>query len=139
MFRLWQDANLRRQEALQATETSIGRLAGFLNDGTVRAVGAEKFLEDAKVTLDQLAAIDNHSPDLSKIEISLLLAVSDVKDALGDYKARFRPRYQRGSTLAEFRQKISQHFGIQTAPLREQISCGRPACKNAQPGKRRKG
>ena len=89
MFRLWQDASLRRQEALQATETSIGRLAGFLDDGTVRAVGAEKFLEDAKVTLGQLAAIDNHSPDLSKIEISLLLAVSDVKDALGDYKGAF--------------------------------------------------
>ena len=84
-----EDANLRRREALQATNTSIGRLAGFLNDGTVRAGGAEKFLEDAKVTLDQLAAIDNHSPDLSKIEISLLLAVSDVKDALGDYKRAF--------------------------------------------------
>jgi hypothetical protein len=89
LFHLWQDANLRRQEALQATKTSIGRLAGFLNDGTVRAVGAQKFLEDAKVTLDQLAAIDNHSPDLSKIEISLLLAVSDVKGALGDRKGAF--------------------------------------------------
>ena len=134
-----EDANLRRREALQATNTSIGRLAGFLNDGTVRAGGAEKFLEDAKVTLDQLAAIDNHSPDLSKIEISLLLAVSDVKDALGDYKQRIRPRYQRGNALAEIRQKISRHFGIQTPPLREQISCGRPACKNAQQGKHRKG
>ena len=41
------------------------------------------------MTLDQLAAIDNHSPDLSKIEISLLLGVSDVKDALGDYKQAF--------------------------------------------------
>ena len=134
-----EDANLRRREALQATNTSIGRLAGFLNDGTIRAGGAEKFLEDAKVTLDQLAAIDNRSPDLSKIEISLLLAVSDVKDALGDYKQRIRPRYQRGNALAEIRQKISRRFGIQTPPLREQISCGRPACKNAQQGKHRKG
>ena len=143
MYQLWQnadlrrqealqateDANLRRREALQATNTSIGRLAGFLNDGTIRAGGAEKFLEDAKVSLDQLAAIDNRSPDLSKIEISLLHGVSDVKDALGDYKQAFRPRYQRGNALAEIRQKISQHFGIQTTPLREQISCGRPACK----------
>jgi tetratricopeptide (TPR) repeat protein len=103
MYQLWQNADLRRQQALQATEeanlrrrealqatnTSIGRLAGFLNDGTIRAGGAEKFLEDAKVSLDQLAAIDNRSPDLSKIEISLLHGVSDVKDALGDYKQAF--------------------------------------------------
>ena len=41
------------------------------------------------MSLDQLAAIDNRSPDLSKIEISLLHGVSDVKDALGDYKQAF--------------------------------------------------
>jgi tetratricopeptide (TPR) repeat protein len=96
------EANLRREEALQTTQTSIGRLGGFLNDGTVRAVGAEKFLADAKVTLDQLAEIDNHSPDLSKIEISLLLAVSDVKDALGDYKDAF--------DLATNAEALSQNF-----------------------------
>jgi tetratricopeptide (TPR) repeat protein len=109
MAALWQtalqaqaEANLRRKEALQATQTSIGRLAGFLNDGTVRAVGAEKFLEDAKGTLDQLSEADNHSPELSEIEISLLLAVSDVRDALGDYKG--------ASELATNAEALSQNF-----------------------------
>ena len=72
-----------------SNQTSIGRLAGFLDDGTIRALGAEQFLEDAKVTLEQLAATDDRSLDLSIIKISLLLAVSDVKDALGDYKQAF--------------------------------------------------
>lgn len=83
------EANLRREESLQATQTSIGRLAGFLNDGTVRAVGAEKFLADAKLTLDQLSKANDHSPKIAKIEISLLLAVSDVKDALGEFTSAF--------------------------------------------------
>jgi hypothetical protein len=81
----------RREEAAPV-DLKIGALyktlplAVLVDDGTVRAVGAQKFLEDAKVTLDQLSQADNHSPELSEIEISLLLAVSDVKDALGDYK-----------------------------------------------------
>ncbi|WP_425906690.1 tetratricopeptide repeat protein [Nitrobacter sp. TKz-YC02] len=96
------EANLRREESLQATQTSIGRLAGFLNDGTVRAVGAEKFLADAKLTLDQLLKANDHSPEIAKIEISLLLAVSDVKDALGDSKSAF--------DLATDAKALSQNF-----------------------------
>ncbi len=87
--RAQKEANLRREESLQATQTSIGRLAGFLNDGTVRAVGAEKFLTDAKLTVDQLSKANDHSPEIAKIEISLLLAVSDVKDALGKSTSAF--------------------------------------------------
>jgi hypothetical protein len=101
MFLLWQsarheqkkaeqaqaEANSRRRDALQATQTSIGRLAGFLNDGTLRAAGAQKFLDDAQATLDQLSKTGGHSPEIAEIEISLLLGVSDVKDALGDYKS----------------------------------------------------
>jgi tetratricopeptide (TPR) repeat protein len=134
MVRLWWDANLRRQEALQAIETSIGRLAGFLNDGTVRAVGAQKFLEDAKVTLDQLAAIGNYSPDLSKIEISLLLAVSDVKDALGDYKGaldlatdakerslNFVKKYPRRSEFKHLHYESKFRVGDQLARDKENI------------------
>jgi hypothetical protein len=100
MFWLWQsavqaqkkaelaqaEANSRRKDALQATQTSIGRLAGFLNDGTLRAAGAQQFLNDAQSTLDQLSKSGGHSPEISEIGISLLLAVSDVKDALGEYK-----------------------------------------------------
>ncbi|MEY9360907.1 tetratricopeptide (TPR) repeat protein [Bradyrhizobium yuanmingense] len=92
MLSLWQnslraqeEANRLRKEALEATETSIGRLAGFLNDGTVRAVGAEKFLEDAKIALDQISKSNTSTPALVEVEIRLLLAVSDVKDALGDF------------------------------------------------------
>ena len=67
---------------------SIGRLAGFLNDGTIRATGAAKILEDAKSTLDDIVAkAHEHTPDLSEVEISLLLAASDVKDALADKDA----------------------------------------------------
>jgi tetratricopeptide (TPR) repeat protein len=101
MFWLWQsavqaqkkaeqaqaEANSRRKDALQATQTSIGRLAGFLNDGTLRAAGAQRFLDDAQTTLDQLSKAGGHSPEISEIEISLLLGVSDVKDALGDYQS----------------------------------------------------
>jgi tetratricopeptide (TPR) repeat protein len=96
MTALWQTARtaqkeavLRRKEALEATQTSISRLAGFLNDGTLRAVGAEKFLADAQLTLDRLLKINDDAPDIAGIEITLLLAVSDVKNALGDYKAAF--------------------------------------------------
>jgi tetratricopeptide (TPR) repeat protein len=96
------EANTRRVEALQATQTSISRLAGFLNDGTLRVTGAQQFLEDAKATLDQLSKAGDHSPDISQIEISLLLAVSDVKDALGDYAS--------ASKLAEDAEKFSQEM-----------------------------
>jgi tetratricopeptide (TPR) repeat protein len=95
------EADARRREALKATQTSIGRLAGYLNDGTLRAVGAQKFLDDAKVTLDQAGA-EHRSPETSEIEIGLLLAVSDVKDALGDSKAAY--------DLAENAEKLSQIF-----------------------------
>jgi tetratricopeptide (TPR) repeat protein len=91
MLSLWQnslkaqeEASRLRKEALEATEISISRLAGFLDDGTLRAVGAEKFLEDAKVTLDQISRSNTLTPELVEVEIRLLLAVSDVKDALGD-------------------------------------------------------
>jgi tetratricopeptide (TPR) repeat protein len=94
------EADTQRRDALKATQTSISRLAGFLNDGTLRAAGAEKFLEDAKVTLDQLSKAGDHSPDIQEIEISLLLAVSDVKDSLGDYPS--------ASKLAEDAEKFSQ-------------------------------
>ncbi|MGA2292128.1 hypothetical protein [Bradyrhizobium sp.] len=101
MFLLWQnavqaqkkaeqaqaEANSRRKDALQATQTSIGRLAGFLNDGTLRAAGAQRFLDDAQATLDQLSKAGGHSPEISEIEISLLHGVSDVKDALGDHQS----------------------------------------------------
>jgi tetratricopeptide (TPR) repeat protein len=116
---LWQtalkaqaEADTRRKEALQATQTSIGRLAGFLNDGTVRAVGAQKFLEDARVTLDQLSKTGDRSPDLTEIAISLLLAVSDVKDALGDYTGAF--------DLATNAEGLSQNF-IKNYPDRPRL------------------
>lgn len=96
------EANTRRRDALQATQTSIGRLAGFLNDGTMRAVGAQQFLDDAKNTLDQLSKAGDHSPDISQIEILLLLAVSDVKDSLGDYRS--------ASDLANEAEKFAQSF-----------------------------
>jgi tetratricopeptide (TPR) repeat protein len=82
------EADEHRREVLKATQTSISRLAGFLDDGTLRASGAQKFLDDAKVTLDQAGA-EHRSPEISEIEIGLLLAVSDVKEALGEYKAAF--------------------------------------------------
>jgi tetratricopeptide (TPR) repeat protein len=109
MAALWQtalkaqaQANSNRKEALQATQTSIGRLAGFLNDGTLRAVGAQKFLQDAQETLDQLTEANDPAPDISVIQISLILAVSDVKDALADYKAAL--------DLADNAEALSQDF-----------------------------
>jgi tetratricopeptide (TPR) repeat protein len=65
--------------------TSIGRLAGFLNDGTVSAEGAKQFLADARETLDDMANTEGHSPDISQVEMSLLLTVSDVNAAVGLY------------------------------------------------------
>jgi tetratricopeptide (TPR) repeat protein len=83
-------------------QISIGRLAGFLNDGTLRAAVAEKFLADAKSALDQISKANDHPPDIAAIEISLLLAVSDVKDALADYKSAF--------DLANKAEELSHNF-----------------------------
>jgi hypothetical protein len=90
------------QNALQATQKSIARLSGFLDGGTVRAKGAQKFLEDAQAALDEAAQTSEHSPEIAEIEISLLLAVSDVKDALGDYEEAAR--------LAKRAEQLSNDF-----------------------------
>jgi tetratricopeptide (TPR) repeat protein len=94
MFWLWQsakqaqaDANANRRDALVVIQNSIGKLAGFLNDGTIRATGAQQFLKDAQTTLDHLAKEGEHTPEISAIEISLILDVSDVQDALGENKS----------------------------------------------------
>jgi len=73
-----------REEGLQATYTFLGRLPGLLNDGSIKVVAAEIFINDLS---RQFSKVHDRSPDLAKIEISLLHAVSDVKDALGDYKS----------------------------------------------------
>jgi tetratricopeptide (TPR) repeat protein len=96
------EANARRRDALQATQISIGRLAGFLNDGTIRAVGAQQFLDDAKATLEQLSKAGDHSPEISEIELSLLLAVADVRDSLGDSSAAL--------DVARQAEQLSQHY-----------------------------
>lgn len=70
-------------QALNATKTSVGRLAGFLNDGSMSAKTAELLLADAKVTLANLAKSEDHPLQVSEIEILLLLNVSDVGVALG--------------------------------------------------------
>ena len=46
--------------------------------------GAAKFLDDAQNTLKEAATTNDRPPEVAKIQISLLLAASDVKDALGD-------------------------------------------------------
>src|SRR5262249_20278275 len=92
-----------RASALDATQKFISRLTGFLDDGTVRATGAQKFLDDAQVALQEAAAnTSKHPPEVARIEISLLLAVSDVKDALGDSDG--------ASKLAETAELISNSF-----------------------------
>jgi tetratricopeptide (TPR) repeat protein len=96
------EANTNRIAALETTKTSIGRLAGFMNDGTLRAAGAQKFLDDAEGTLKQLSNAGDHSPEISEIELSLLLAVSDVKDNLGDYNS--------ASQLAVQAEKMSERL-----------------------------
>lgn len=78
------DALRATENALQATQKSISRLSGFLDDGTIRATGAQKFLDDAQKALQEAATTSDRPPEIAKIQISLLLAVSDVKDALGD-------------------------------------------------------
>ena len=116
MLLLWQRADKAQAEALQATnralqasenalqatQKSISRLTGFLDDGTLRAKGAGQFLEDAQKSLQEAATTSDRPPEIAKIQISLLLAVSDVKDALGDYDA--------ASGLAATAETISNAF-----------------------------
>jgi hypothetical protein len=94
MFLLWQSAVVaknetekNRIETLRTTKKSLERLSGFLDDGTLRAAGAKKFLEDANETLAQLLKDGESSPEISEIWISMLLAVSDTNENLGDYRA----------------------------------------------------
>ena len=107
MFWLWQsaeraqtEAEASRASALNATMISIGRLGGFLNDGTLSAKNAERLLEDAKVTLDDLAKTESQSLEISKIEILFLLNFSDVRVALGDYDDALR-RAERAVAISE--------------------------------------
>lgn len=107
MFWLWQsaeraqtEAEASRASALNATMTSIGRLGGFLNDGTLSARNAERLLEGAKVTLDDLAKADNQSLEISKIEILFLLNFSDVRVALGDHDDALK-RAERAVAISE--------------------------------------
>ena len=79
---------------------SIGRLGGFLNDGTLSARNAERLLDDAKVTLDDLAKTENQSLEISKIEILLLLNFSDVRVALGDHDDALK-RAERAVAISE--------------------------------------
>lgn len=90
---LWQtavqaqaDADRRRATALKSTKTSIERLVGFLNDGTLSAEGTKQFLADAHDTLEDIASTGGHSPDIAEVEMSLLLTVSDVNIAVADYE-----------------------------------------------------
>jgi energy-coupling factor transporter ATP-binding protein EcfA2 len=108
MFWLWQaavqaqrEANENRIATLRTTGKSIERLSGFLDDGTLRAAGAQKFLEDANENLAQLSKEGDHSPEISEIEISMLLAISDVNGILGDYQAATELAV-RAETLSDF-------------------------------------
>ena len=107
MFWLWQSAERAQREAeasrasaLNATMVSIGRLGGFLNDGTLSARNAERLLDDAKVTLDDLAKTESHSLEISKIEILFLLNFSDVRVALGDHDDALK-RAERAVAISE--------------------------------------
>jgi tetratricopeptide (TPR) repeat protein len=104
---LWQmaehsrkEANTSRINALTTTKISVGRLVGFLNDGTLSAKNAEQFLDDAKVTLDDLAKTENHSLEISEIEVLLLLSFSDVRVALGKYDDALK-RAERAVAISE--------------------------------------
>jgi tetratricopeptide (TPR) repeat protein len=116
MFLLWQsaaraqkaaehaqaEANANRKDALEAIQNIVGKLAEFLNDGTIRAVGVEQFLDNAQETLDHLAREGEHTPEISSIEIQLILDVSDVKDALGDHDS--------AAKLADKGEQYAQHM-----------------------------
>lgn len=94
------EADGQRAKALRTTKTSIRRLGGFLNDGTLSAEGAKQFLADARETLEDMANTDGHSQDISEVEMSLLLTVSDVDLAVGNYDDALK--------LAERVENISQ-------------------------------
>jgi tetratricopeptide (TPR) repeat protein len=116
MFLLWQSAvqaqkatelaraemDRRRDNALKATRTSIRRLGGFLNDGTLSAEGAKQFLADARDTLEDMANTGGRTQDISEVEMSLLLTVSDVDIAVGNYDDALK--------LAERVENISQEL-----------------------------
>jgi tetratricopeptide (TPR) repeat protein len=107
MFWLWQSAERAQKEAeasrasaLNATMTSISRLGGFLNDGTLSAKNAGRLLGDAKVTLDDLAKTDKQSLEISKIETLLLLTFSDVHVTLGEHDLALQ-RAERAVAISE--------------------------------------
>ena len=107
MGSLWQsarnaqkEADESRKSALTTTRTSIGRLGGFVNDGTLSARNAELLLEDAKLTLEDLAKNENQSAEIAEIEILLLLSFSDVRVTLGDHADALR-RAERALAIAE--------------------------------------
>ena len=107
MTLLWQraeraqtQADESRKSALNTTKISVGRLGGFLNDGTLSAKNAELLLEDAKLTLEDLAKNEDKSLEVSEIEILLLLSVADVRVALGDHADALR-RAERAVAIAE--------------------------------------
>lgn len=110
------EADERRREALRATQTSIGRLGRLFERRTLRATGAQKF-PDAKVTLTGREP-EHCSPETSEIEIGLMLAVSDVKDALGI--TRLLELAQSAEKLAALRRKI-------IPPARGSSTCFMPA------------
>ena len=107
MALLWQnaeraqtEAEASRKNALDSTRTSIGRLGGFLNDGTLSAKNAELLLGDARSTLEDLARKENQSPEISAIEVLLLLSYSDVRVALGDHDDALK-RAERAAAISE--------------------------------------
>ena len=94
------EAEASRKNALDSTRTSIGRLGGFLNDGTLSAKNAELLLGDARSTLEDLARKENQSPEISAIEVLLLLSYSDVRVALGDHDDALK-RAERAAAISE--------------------------------------
>ena len=94
------EADESRKNALNTTITSVGRLGGFVNDGTLSAKNAELLLEDAKGTLEDLAKNQNQSLEISGIEIVLLLGFADVREALGDHDDALK-RAERALVIAE--------------------------------------
>jgi tetratricopeptide (TPR) repeat protein len=107
MTLLWQnaeraqtEAEASRRSAFNSTRISIFRLADFLNDGTLSAKKAELLLSDARSTLEALTKNENQSPEISVIEVSLLLSFSDVRVALGDHDDALK-RAERAAAISE--------------------------------------
>ena len=93
-------ADESRKNALDATKTSVGRLGGFLNDGSLSAKNAELLLGDVQLTLEDLAKNEDQSLEISEIEILLLLSFADVRVSLGDHSDALR-RAERAVVIAE--------------------------------------